>query len=237
MRGSRSRSTARGVAAESFKANLLFEPWEVKTQGGAPFKVFTAFWRACRALPPPGDRRCPRPRACRRRRTGRPATVSPTGACCRPRPTGPAASRATWTPGEAAREAAADAFPRRGARATTARRATCRRSKAPRACRRISPSARSARGRSGSAATTRGHSAATREIPGRGRLARIRLPPPLPLRRPGAAQLPARVRRVSRGSMRTRRSKPGGAAAPAIRSSMPACASCGRPAGCTTACA
>ncbi|MDI1287512.1 MAG: deoxyribodipyrimidine photo-lyase [Reyranella sp.] len=42
--------TARGVIAESHKANLLFEPWEVATQTGQPFKVFTAFWRACRAL-------------------------------------------------------------------------------------------------------------------------------------------------------------------------------------------
>ena len=46
--------TERGVAAESMKGNLLFEPWEVKTLAGAPFKVFTAFWRACRTLPSPG---------------------------------------------------------------------------------------------------------------------------------------------------------------------------------------
>jgi len=59
-RGSRDRDarlkksfSERGVTAESFKANLLFEPWEVTTQGGAPFKVFTPFWRACRTLPLP----------------------------------------------------------------------------------------------------------------------------------------------------------------------------------------
>ncbi|WP_428681379.1 cryptochrome/photolyase family protein [Reyranella sp.] len=59
-RGCRERDTrlkkalsARGVAAESFKASLLFEPWEVTTQSGGAFKVFTPFWRACRALPPP----------------------------------------------------------------------------------------------------------------------------------------------------------------------------------------
>ena len=45
--------SASGVAAESFKASLLFEPWEVTTQSGGSFKVFTPFWRACRALPPP----------------------------------------------------------------------------------------------------------------------------------------------------------------------------------------
>jgi deoxyribodipyrimidine photo-lyase len=44
----------RGVAAESLKANLLFEPSEVKTLAGEPFKVFTAFWRACRGRPSPG---------------------------------------------------------------------------------------------------------------------------------------------------------------------------------------
>jgi deoxyribodipyrimidine photo-lyase len=60
--GSRERDTRlkqalsqRGVAAESLKANLLFEPWEVKTLAGDPFKVFTAFWRACRSLPSPGQ--------------------------------------------------------------------------------------------------------------------------------------------------------------------------------------
>ncbi len=45
----------RGMAAESLKANLLFEPWKAKTLAGDPFKVFTAFWRACRSLPSPGE--------------------------------------------------------------------------------------------------------------------------------------------------------------------------------------
>jgi len=43
----------RGVAAEGLKANLLFEPWEVQSSSGGPFKVFAPFWRACRALPSP----------------------------------------------------------------------------------------------------------------------------------------------------------------------------------------
>ncbi|MGH8430584.1 MAG: deoxyribodipyrimidine photo-lyase, partial [Solimonas sp.] len=45
--------SSRGVAVESFKGNLLFEPWEVKTLDGQPFKVFTPFWRACRSQPSP----------------------------------------------------------------------------------------------------------------------------------------------------------------------------------------
>ncbi len=36
-----------GVAAASFKANVLFEPGEVRTGAGEPYKVFTPFWRAC----------------------------------------------------------------------------------------------------------------------------------------------------------------------------------------------
>ena len=38
---------SRGLVAESFNANLLFEPWTIANQAGKPFRVFTAFWRAC----------------------------------------------------------------------------------------------------------------------------------------------------------------------------------------------
>jgi len=44
---------ARGLVCESFGGNLLFEPWSVKTGEGRPFRVFTPFWRACLASPPP----------------------------------------------------------------------------------------------------------------------------------------------------------------------------------------
>ncbi|WP_421999156.1 cryptochrome/photolyase family protein [Reyranella sp.] len=50
----------RGIAARSHNGSLLFEPWEVATKAGQPFKVFTAFWRACRALDAP-SRPLPRP--------------------------------------------------------------------------------------------------------------------------------------------------------------------------------
>lgn len=36
----------RGLAAESFHGNLLFEPWTLRNSAGQPFRVFTAFWRA-----------------------------------------------------------------------------------------------------------------------------------------------------------------------------------------------
>ena len=89
----------RGVTAESFKANLLFEPWEISTQSGAPFKVFTPFWRACRMLPPPATP-LPAPKTL-------PAPETwPAGdplAAWRLLPTSPdwaGGLRATWTPGE-----------------------------------------------------------------------------------------------------------------------------------------
>lgn len=36
----------RGLQVESFKGVLLFEPWDLATQQGSPYKVFTPFWRA-----------------------------------------------------------------------------------------------------------------------------------------------------------------------------------------------
>ncbi|MBO1902504.1 deoxyribodipyrimidine photo-lyase [Leucobacter weissii] len=43
----------RGVAAHSFAASLLHEPWTVQTGAGEHFKVYSPFWRACLAGPPP----------------------------------------------------------------------------------------------------------------------------------------------------------------------------------------
>jgi deoxyribodipyrimidine photo-lyase len=105
-RGARERDTRlkktlpeRGVAVESFKANLLFEPWEITTRTGDAFKVFTPFWRACRAAPPPAAP-LPAPRSL-------PAPKSwPAGeplASWRLLPTSPdwaGGMRAAWTPGE-----------------------------------------------------------------------------------------------------------------------------------------
>ena len=57
---------ADGVAAESFEGSLLFEPFRVKTKTGDFYKVYTPFWRACRALetppaPLPAPGRAPAP--------------------------------------------------------------------------------------------------------------------------------------------------------------------------------
>jgi deoxyribodipyrimidine photo-lyase len=40
-----------GIEVHSFNANLLHEPWEVATGSGAPFKVYTPFWRASLGKP------------------------------------------------------------------------------------------------------------------------------------------------------------------------------------------
>ena len=41
--------TDASIAVESFNGNLLHEPSEITTQAGGPFRVYTPFWRACRA--------------------------------------------------------------------------------------------------------------------------------------------------------------------------------------------
>lgn len=38
-----------GIRAESHAGRYLFEPWQVATKSGTPFRVFTPFWRACLA--------------------------------------------------------------------------------------------------------------------------------------------------------------------------------------------
>lgn len=48
----------RGSAVETFAANLLFEPGSILNGSGAPFRVFSAFWRAAMSGAPP---RQPRP--------------------------------------------------------------------------------------------------------------------------------------------------------------------------------
>jgi len=43
------RLLGRGLHVESFNGALLFEPWELTTQQGGPYKVFTPFWRNAQA--------------------------------------------------------------------------------------------------------------------------------------------------------------------------------------------
>ncbi|MEN1958301.1 cryptochrome/photolyase family protein [Luteimonas changyuni] len=47
-----------GLRAEAWNGSLLFEPWQVETRGGDPFRVFTPFWNAAQRAWNP---RAPRP--------------------------------------------------------------------------------------------------------------------------------------------------------------------------------
>lgn len=93
--------TARGIAARSFDGSLLVPPAGVRTKSGGTFKVFTPFWRALNALPPP-----PLPRRAPERLIAPPAPVhsEPLESWCL-RPAAPdwaGGLREAWTPGEAA---------------------------------------------------------------------------------------------------------------------------------------
>ncbi len=48
-----------GLECRSFNASLLVEPWEIRSNTGGPYTVFTPFWRAAQATAgstPPGQR-------------------------------------------------------------------------------------------------------------------------------------------------------------------------------------
>ena len=54
------------LIAESFRGNLLYEPWTIRNTSGEPFRVFTAFWKACLAeqvpaAPTPAPKSIPTP--------------------------------------------------------------------------------------------------------------------------------------------------------------------------------
>lgn len=54
-----------GIAARSFNAALLFEPWQIATGQREPYRVFTPFWRNARArLVPTEPLVAPRPLRC-----------------------------------------------------------------------------------------------------------------------------------------------------------------------------
>lgn len=42
---------AAGTEVQSFKAGLLFEPWDIQTKSGGPFKVYSPFWKTARQKP------------------------------------------------------------------------------------------------------------------------------------------------------------------------------------------
>jgi len=100
---------AQGVSVASFQANLLCEPWTVRTKADQPFRVFTPFWKACRAQFPPRQplptvENLPPPIAGLRSESLADWRLLPA------KPDWAAGLRATWTPGEAGAQARFQAF-------------------------------------------------------------------------------------------------------------------------------
>ncbi len=92
-----------GVAAHPQDGELLFDPGAIRTGQGRPFQVFTPFWKACLAAPPPAapapaPARLPAPDAW-------PAGEEIAALDLLPRPDWAAGLRATWTPGESGAQA------------------------------------------------------------------------------------------------------------------------------------
>ena len=98
----------RGVSVRSFNASLGREPWEVERDCGAPYKVFTPYWRAWERLGPLlAPLPAPKPLG--------PAVEPDVGSLAAlgllpTRPDWAAGLRETWEPGEPAARAALAAF-------------------------------------------------------------------------------------------------------------------------------
>ena len=102
---------AAGVAVESFNAALLFEPGTVLSGSGAPYRVFTPFWRACLAADPPAPP-LPEPAFGAAAAAARPVRSEPLDSWGL-LPTAPdwaGGLRAAWRPGEATAQRLLQAF-------------------------------------------------------------------------------------------------------------------------------
>ena len=109
------------VAVRAFKANRLFEPDEVASKGGTPFRVFTAFWRAALAR---GEPRPPLPAPAKfARATGVLKSEALESLGLLPQaPDWSTGIRALWTPGEAGAAARLATFAEGAIRAYAERR-------------------------------------------------------------------------------------------------------------------
>lgn len=102
-----------GIRAESFNGALLYEPMEIRSKAGGPMRVFTPFWRACRALREPAVP-LPPPRS----NPGNPVlpgeVASPTTledfALLPSAPDWAGGLRSSWTPGEQGAQAVLERF-------------------------------------------------------------------------------------------------------------------------------
>jgi deoxyribodipyrimidine photo-lyase len=99
---------AQGLRAEAWNGSLLFEPWQLHTRAGDPFRVFTPFWNAARAawkqrptLPAP-EAMPPGPRL--------PGETTIDALGLRPKPRWDDGFWHHWTPGELGAEVALQGF-------------------------------------------------------------------------------------------------------------------------------
>ncbi len=89
-------------------SNLLFDPFEIRTQTGTAYKVFTPFWRSCLARPTPD---APRPAPAKIPAPTRwPAGITVDALQLKPTIPWDAGFGETWTPGEAGGRARLQAF-------------------------------------------------------------------------------------------------------------------------------
>jgi deoxyribodipyrimidine photo-lyase len=98
-----------GVAVESANSALLFEPWQLKTAAGGPFKVYSPFWRALRAA---GGVAPPQPAPTRIAIPSRPPESDrlDSWGLLPSRPDWAGGLRESWTPGETGARARLDNF-------------------------------------------------------------------------------------------------------------------------------
>jgi deoxyribodipyrimidine photo-lyase len=90
--------TKRGIAVKSFNSALLFEPWEIESKKGAPFQVFSPFWKTCLrrptpSTPLPAPKRIPPPKRW-------PESVTLASLALNPQTDWAAGIRESWNPGE-----------------------------------------------------------------------------------------------------------------------------------------
>lgn len=86
-----------GIQVESFNGSLLFEPWDVKTATGGPYRVFTPFWRSCLAHGEPSEPLPSPPRLPALEKW--PASLALTDLSLQPRIPWDTGMREAWTPG------------------------------------------------------------------------------------------------------------------------------------------
>ena len=229
-----------GIAVHTHNAALWCEPWTIATQQGDPYKVFTPYWRNLRpqlSVVEP----LPEPPLHDWRELPGGSTLEALG--LRPAIAWDGGLAEAWQPGERGAHELLEIFADDAigdyahARDLPARHGTSRLSPhlhfgeiSPRQIhfeldRRV---------RSTDAQTPSGH----RTVSARTRLARIRPSPAVPLSADARPTTSIRASPTSAGRAgRCSARRAGSTAAPAFRWSTPACASCGAPAGCTTACA